>query len=142
VQKGDKDNGKPNMEARREEEIEKRYDKALKDKEMQSADSIDILYFVGCTASYDINVKEVGINTINILDALGLKYGILGKEEKCCGSVLLRIGDYEFERLSEYNIRLFNSLNIKMLITSCAGCYRTIKNDYRKMVVYKILCKF
>jgi heterodisulfide reductase subunit D len=119
--------------AETKENIGEKYDKAVKRKQMDSADSIDILYYVGCTASYDINVKEVGINTINILDALGLKFGILGKEEKCCGSVLLRIGDYEFERLSEYNIRLFNSLNVKMLITSCAGCFRTIKEDYKKM---------
>ena len=95
---------------------------------------IDVLYYVGCTASYDINVKEVGINTINILNALGIKFGILGKEEKCCGSVLLRIGDHgEFERLADYNIRLFNSLGIKTLITSCAGCFRTIKMDYKKV---------
>jgi len=113
--------------------IGEQFEKAVKGKQIDKADSIDILYYVGCTASYDINVKEVGINTINILDALGLKFGILGKEEKCCGSVLLRIGDYEFERLSEYNIRLFNSLNVKMLITSCAGCFRTIKEDYKKM---------
>ncbi len=116
-------------------EIEKKYSKTAKKKEMKSADSIDVLYYVGCTASYDINVKEVGINTINILDALDIKFGILGTEEKCCGSVLLRIGDREFERLSSYNIRLFNSLNVKMLVTSCAGCYRTIANDYKKMGV-------
>ena len=113
--------------------IEGKYEKAVKSKQIDKADSIDILYYIGCTASYDINVKEVGINTVNVLNALGLKFGILGKEEKCCGSVLLRIGDYEFERLSEYNIRLFNSLNVKMLVTSCAGCFRTIKEDYKKV---------
>jgi heterodisulfide reductase subunit D len=48
--------------------------------------------------------------------------------------VLLRIGDYEeFERLAEYNVRLFNSLGVKSLVTSCAGCFRTISNDYRKV---------
>lgn len=117
----------------RESEIDRKFTKARAKNEMKSADSIDVLYYVGCTASYDINVKEVGINTINILDALGIKFGILGKEEKCCGSVLLRIGNREFERLSSFNIELFNSLNVKMLVTSCAGCYRTIANDYRKM---------
>ena len=114
-------------------ETEEKFGKALKDKEIKSAGSIDVLYYVGCTASYDINVKEVGVNTINILDALGVKFGILGAEEKCCGSVFLRIGNREFERLATYNIELFNSLGVKMLITSCAGCYKTIKVDYKKM---------
>lgn len=120
-------------DAEKAEKIEKTAGKLVEEKQIRSADSIDVLYYVGCTASYDINVKEVGINTINILSALDYKYGLLGTEEKCCGSVLLRIGDYEFERLAEYNIRLFNSLNLKMLITSCAGCYRTIANDYKKV---------
>ncbi len=53
----------------------------------------EVLYFVGCTASYDNNVEEVGINTTNILDAAGIDFGILGNKEKCCGSVLLRMGD-------------------------------------------------
>jgi heterodisulfide reductase subunit D len=119
--------------AERAEIIEKTASELTEKKQIQRADSIDHLYYVGCTASYDINVKEVGINTINVMDALGIKLGILGQEEKCCGSVLLRIGEFEFERLSEYNIRLFNALGVKTIFTSCAGCYRTIKNDYKKI---------
>lgn len=126
--------GTENMEtADRAEKSEDQVSKLMNEKQIQSADSVEVLYYAGCTASYDINVKEVGINTLNILDALDIKFGILGTEEKCCGSPFLRIGDYEFERLAEYNIRLFNSLNIKMLITACAGCYRTISVDYKKM---------
>ncbi|MBC2716303.1 MAG: hypothetical protein HF978_13420 [Desulfobacteraceae bacterium] len=95
---------------------------------------IDVFYFVGCTASFDINVKEVGINTINILNEAGIRTGILGKNEKCCGSVLLRIGQYdEFERLATSNLKTFNALGIDTLITSCAGCYRTLKADYEKV---------
>ncbi|MCP4106073.1 MAG: (Fe-S)-binding protein [Desulfobacteraceae bacterium] len=104
-----------------------------KKKSKKTAESVDILYYVGCTASYDVNVKEVGINTVNILDALGLKFGILGNEEKCCGSVLLRVGDHEFERLAADNIRAFNSLNVKMLVTSCSGCFKTIREDYKRV---------
>ncbi len=127
----DTDEGTKHSEkvAKVEETASRLIDKNIVD----SADSIDHLYYLGCTASYDINVKEVGINTINVMNALGVRFGILGPEEKCCGSVLLRIGDYEFERLSEYNIRLFNALNVKRIFTSCAGCYRTIQVDYKKM---------
>lgn len=115
------------------EEMSRRAEKLMAGAQMDSADAIDVLYYVGCTASYDVNVKEVAINTINILQHLDIKFGILGTEEKCCGSVLLRIGDHEFERLAAYNVKLFNALNIKMLVTSCAGCYRTIATDYVKV---------
>lgn len=107
--------------------------KREKKKKSERSKDVDILYFVGCTASYDTNVKEVGINTLNILDALGISFGILGTEEKCCGSVLLRVGDHEFERLASENIGIFNSLGVKMLVTSCAGCFKTIKEDYKKV---------
>jgi len=94
----------------------------------------DVLYFVGCTAAYDNNVQEVGINTVNILNHANINFGILGNKEKCCGSVLLRMGEYEaYERLAKENIKQFNDLGIKTLITSCAGCLKTIRNDYPKI---------
>ncbi len=92
-----------------------------------------VLLFFGCTAVYNSYVQQVAINTINILEALDIDYGTLGGSEKCCGSVLLRVGDPEFSRLASQNINEFNKLNIKTLITSCAGCYKTIKQDYPKV---------
>lgn len=92
-----------------------------------------ILLFLGCTAAYDINVKQVAISMINILGTLGIDYAYLGKDEKCCGSVMLRMGDPEFERLAAQNIKTFNDLGIETLITSCAGCFKTIKGDYSKV---------
>ena len=93
----------------------------------------EVLYYVGCTASYDVNIKEVAINTVKVLDRAGVDFGILGNDERCCGSVLLRMGDYEFERLAGQNIEMFNQLGIKTLVTSCAGCYKTIKQDYPRV---------
>ncbi len=92
-----------------------------------------VLLFLGCTAAYDINVRQVAISTINILEALDIDYACLGKDEKCCGSVMLRMGDPEFERLARENIKTFNELGIEILISSCAGCFKTIKGDYPKV---------
>ncbi len=96
--------------------------------------SSEVLYYVGCTASYDNNVEEVAINTTNIFEHAGLDFGILGNKEKCCGSVLLRMGDKKsFIRISSENIEQFNGLGIKTLVTSCAGCLKTIKEDYKRV---------
>jgi heterodisulfide reductase subunit D len=92
-----------------------------------------VLLFLGCTAVYDVNVKQIAISTINILETLGIDYGCLGGEEKCCGSVLLRMGDAEFERIARDNIKIFNSLNIETLVSSCSGCFKTIREDYPKV---------
>ncbi len=93
----------------------------------------EILYFVGCTASFDANLREIAINTTNILNTLELNWGFLANQEKCCGSVLLRMGDKEFERIASENIKMFNELGIKTLVTSCAGCFKTIRQDYPKI---------
>jgi heterodisulfide reductase subunit D len=92
-----------------------------------------VLLFLGCTAVYDANVRQIAVNTINILEALGVDYGCLGGDEKCCGSVMLRMGDSEFERIAKDNIRVFNDLGIDTLISSCSGCFKTIKEDYPKV---------
>jgi heterodisulfide reductase subunit D len=112
---------------------------ALKDKKVAkepkdiSKNKAEVLYYVGCTASYDVNVKEVAISDAHILERANIDYGILGPKEKCCGSVLLRIGDHEYERIAEENIKMFNDLGIKTLISSCAGCFKTIKQDYARV---------
>ncbi len=93
----------------------------------------EVLYFVGCTASFDVNIKDVAVNTVRMLQACEVDFGILGVQEKCCGSVLLRVGDPEYERLARQNIEAFNSLGIRTLVTSCAGCYKTISQDYPKV---------
>lgn len=92
-----------------------------------------VLLFFGCTASYDANVRQVAVSTVNILTALGIDYGILGNEERCCGSVLLRMGDPEFTRIAGQNIAQFNALGIDTLISACSGCFKTIKEDYPRV---------
>ena len=92
-----------------------------------------ILLFLGCTAVYDVNVKQIAVSTVNILETLGIDYGCLGGDEKCCGSVLLRMGDKEFERIAADNIKMLNALNIQTLVSSCSGCFKTIKEDYPKV---------
>ena len=62
-----------------------------------------------------------------------MDYGILGSEEKCCASVLLRMGDPEHKRVFQENIDLFNSLGIDTLISSCSGCFKTILQDYPRV---------
>lgn len=92
-----------------------------------------VLLFFGCTASFDANVRQVAVSTVNLLTALGIDYGILGNDERCCGSVLLRMGDPEFERIATQNLAQFNGLGITTLISACSGCFKTIKEDYPRV---------
>ena len=125
--------GQPRSSRTRWSKMAKRQKKIHQEPTDITKKKADVLYYVGCTAAYDVNVQAVAVNTIKILDAAKVNYGILGLKEKCCGSVLLRMGDREYERIAMENIKQFNELGIKTMITSCAGCFKTIRNDYPKI---------
>jgi heterodisulfide reductase subunit D len=89
-----------------------------------------LAYFVGCTTSY--REKDVAIATAEVLNSLGIKFRVL-KEEHCCGSPVYMTGQTEkAKKIAESNIRMFKEEGIEKIITSCAGCYRTLKETYPK----------
>jgi heterodisulfide reductase subunit D len=85
-------------------------------------------YFVGCTSSY--RETSVAIATAEILNAIGLDFQIL-KDERCCGSPVYMTGQVEKAKdLAEQNVQLLKDAGIEQIITSCAGCYRALKDVY------------
>ncbi len=107
-----------------------RWAKGLDIPELKKASS-DVLYYVGCTASYDPNLKVLAENTAKIFNKAGVKFGILGKNERCCASTLLRMGEREIGLdIAKDNIRTFNDTGVTTIVTSCSGCFKTISQDY------------
>ncbi|TFF93195.1 MAG: (Fe-S)-binding protein [Promethearchaeota archaeon] len=91
----------------------------------------EVLYFVGCTAALTPELQSVAIDTAKVLTKLGVDFSVFGKHEVCCGSVAMRTGDRKaFNEVASKNIELFKKCGAKTIITSCAGCYRTLKLDY------------
>ncbi|MHA1279374.1 MAG: (Fe-S)-binding protein [Candidatus Helarchaeota archaeon] len=94
-----------------------------------------LAYFVGCTSSY--RRKEIAIATARVLSKAGVEFTILGSEEYCCGSPLLRAGvKSEMLKLMKHNIEEIEKRGIEEVIMSCAGCYSTFKADYTKYTEY------
>ncbi|MBE6508333.1 MAG: (Fe-S)-binding protein [Methanobrevibacter sp.] len=92
-----------------------------------------MLYFRGCTA----REKLTGIQeaTEKLLKLAGVDYHVLD-DEKCCGSVLLRTGFLkEAQEQIEKNTEILKG---ETIITSCAGCYKTLKDDYEGLDVIHI----
>ncbi len=97
------------------------------------AGETEYLFYVGCAGSFDARQKHVTVALATILDAAGVSWGILGKEEKCCGDSLRRLGnEYVFDRMARENVKLFTDKGVKKVITQCPHCFSTLKNDYRQ----------
>ena len=103
----------------------------LEIKALSEDSDVDILFWVGCTSALEDRNMKVASATARILKEAGVKFGILGAEESCCGDPARRLGDeYLFQTLCEKNIETLNSYNVKKILTTCPHCFNTLKNEY------------
>jgi len=97
------------------------------------AGTTEYLFYVGCAGAFDARNRRTTLAVAKILDAAGISWGILGKDEMCCGDSLRRLGnEFVFDRMARENIKMFEERGIKKVITQCPHCYSTLKNDYRQ----------
>ena len=95
---------------------------------------VDILYFVGCYASFDKRNQEVARSFVKICNAAGVRVGILGKEEKCCGEPLRKLGnEYLYQMTAQENIEQIKAYDIKKIVTTCPHCLNTLGRDYKDL---------
>ncbi len=95
----------------------------------------EVLYWVGCAASYDDRAKKIARATARLLEAAGVDYAVLGQEETCTGDPARRAGnEYLFAMLAEQNVATLNGYKdqggVKKIITACPHCFNTILNEY------------
>jgi len=94
----------------------------------------DILYFVGCYASFDKRNREVARSFVRICNAAGIRVGILGKEEKCCGEPARKLGnEYLYQMEARENIELMQGYGVRRVVTTCPHCFNTLGRDYRDL---------
>jgi len=93
----------------------------------------EVLFFVGCAGSFDNRAKHVSVALATILDAAGVSWGMLGKDELCCGDSLRRLGnEYVFDKMAKQNVALFQEKGVQKIVAACPHCFSTLKNDYRQ----------
>ena len=92
-----------------------------------------IIYFRGCVVREKLtNIADA---TETILKQAGVDYKLLNNES-CCGSFLMRTGfrddavEVMKETLNKFQDPSFEDVKI---LVSCAGCYNTLKNDYKEL---------
>lgn len=111
--------------------LRKEWCKALDVKTLAEDTDVEWLFYPGCAGAFDDRNKKIAIAMVNILKKTGVKFGILGTEEGCCGESARRIGnEYLYKTLVDTNIEVFNKYNVKKILTTCPHCYNTFKNEY------------
>ena len=85
-------------------------------------------FFVGCM--FNARVVQPALDAMDVLRRNGIRV-IIPKTQVCCGSPLIRTGLVGFiPELQERNIKAFVDAGVDTVLTMCAGCGSTLKNDY------------
>lgn len=96
--------------------------------------SPDVLFWVGCSGSFDQRAQKITKAFVTILDKVGINYAILGKEEMCTGDPARRAGnEFLFQMMAYQNIQVLNNYGIKKIVTACPHCFNIFKNEYPEL---------
>ncbi len=97
-------------------------------------ESPELLFWVGCSGSFDQRAQKITKAFATILDKVGIKYGILGKEEACNGDPARRAGnEFLFQMMAYQNIQVMNNYQVKKIVTICPHCFNIFKNEYPEL---------
>jgi Fe-S oxidoreductase len=94
----------------------------------------DTLLWVGCGGALVERNHKVIRSLAKLLQKAGVKFAVLGREEKCTGDVARRLGhEFLFQSLAKENIATLARYQVKTVITACPHCFNTFKNEYPQL---------
>ena len=101
---------------------------------MANGEAPEVLFWVGCAGSFDQRAQKITKAFVTILDKVGIRYAILGKEEMCTGDPARRAGnEFMFQMMAYQNIQILNGYGIKKIVTACPHCFNILKNEYPEL---------
>lgn len=91
----------------------------------------EVLFFVGCVASFFPMVQKIPANMATIMKKAGIDFTILGGDEWCCGFPLIGAGMPEkLEQMKEHNLKKVADVGAKKVVFTCPSCFHTWKHQY------------
>jgi Fe-S oxidoreductase/nitrate reductase gamma subunit len=90
----------------------------------------DVLFWVGCMGSFDDRAKKVTVAFARILRAAGVRFAILGQEERCHGDPARRLGnEYLYQTLARQAIETLDRYRVTTVVTACPHCFHQIGRE-------------
>jgi len=91
----------------------------------------EVLYWVGCAASFDERARVTAQSTAKLMQAAGVDFAILGPRECCTGDPARRMGnEYTYQSYAEQNVATMNEAGVTKIVASCPHCFNTLANEY------------
>lgn len=101
---------------------------------MARGEQPEVLFWVGCSGSFDDRAKKITKAFVRILNNANVKFAVLGTEESCTGDPAKRAGnEFLFQMQAMMNIQVFDAYEVKKIVTACPHCFNTLKNEYPEL---------
>ncbi|MGE0102052.1 MAG: heterodisulfide reductase-related iron-sulfur binding cluster [Blastocatellales bacterium] len=98
---------------------------------LADARDAEVLFWVGCGGALIERNQKVVRATAQLLQKAGVRFAVLGREEKCTGDPARRIGnEFLFDMLARENVEKLNGYGVRTIVTSCPHCFNSFANEY------------
>ncbi|MGZ5409830.1 MAG: (Fe-S)-binding protein [Aeromicrobium sp.] len=105
-------------------------------RDIEDLDSVEWLFWVGCAGAYEDRAKKTTQAVAELLNIAGVTFGVLGDGETCTGDPARRAGnEIVFAQLAMQNTEVFKETKVKKVVSTCAHCFNTLKNEYAEFGV-------
>jgi Fe-S oxidoreductase len=117
-------------------------------KDVEDLSEVDYLYWVGCAGALEDRAKKTTKAFAELLHIAGVKFAIMGGDEKCTGDSARRLGNEPlFQQLGQENVAMLNMAygeddedpstkkpkSSKKIVATCPHCFNTIANEYPQL---------
>ena len=100
--------------------------------DIESLDEVEWLFWIGCAGAYEDRAKKTARAVAELLNISGTTFGVLGNGETCTGDSARRAGnEFLFQSLAAQNVETFKEFKVKKVVSTCAHCFNTLKNEYK-----------
>lgn len=83
----------------------------------------EVLLYFGCTANYDQRIQKVARAVVQVLRAAGVRFGVLGDREPCCGDAARTAGHTAYaDEIAAAGSQLFRELGVGTVVAISPHC--------------------
>ncbi|MBC7273803.1 MAG: 4Fe-4S dicluster domain-containing protein [Streptomyces sp.] len=124
------------------------FDVPVVGKDIEDLSEVEYLYWVGCAGALEDRAKKTTKAFAELLHMAGVKFAIMGGDEKCTGDSARRLGNEPlFQELGMENVAALNMAfgedddapetkkpkSAKKIVATCPHCLNTIGNEYPQL---------
>ncbi|WP_432943135.1 heterodisulfide reductase-related iron-sulfur binding cluster [Kribbella sp. CA-253562] len=104
--------------------------------DVETLAEVEYLFWVGCAGAFEDRAKKTTQAVAELLNIAGVSFAVLGDGETCTGDPARRAGnEFVFQQLAMQNAEVFKETGAKKVVSTCAHCFNTLKNEYSQLGV-------